>query len=363
MKVDLKKSDTLALAAGKDPVEAAEMAHLSYIDDETPGITRLRRGRGFVYFDPQGDRLSDPQLLGRIRTLAIPPAWEKVWICLLPHGHIQATGRDGRGRKQYIYHPRWQELRSQTKFFRLALFGRLLPSMRAQVDKDLSRPGFPKVRAQAFVVRLLDITLQRIGNPQYVRMNRSYGLSTLRADHVEISGSHLRFSFPGKRRVHQNVEVHDRRLAKLAKKYQELPGQELVRYHNAGGQYAAIDSADVNAYLMKISGENFSAKDFRTWGATVVTAAELYRLGSSGSSEGDLRNVTRAIRKAASRLGNTLAICRKYYVHPAVVEIYRRGELPRYREKASGLRSKTLQGLSEEEKATLLILTSGDAEL
>ncbi|RJQ58192.1 MAG: DNA topoisomerase IB [Desulfobacteraceae bacterium] len=310
-----------------DPAETAELARLTYVDEETPGILRRRCGRGFIYIGPSGERISDNRVITRIKSLVIPPAWEEVWIALKANGHIQATGRDARGRKQYLYHPKWQEARNQNKFGRLLSFGRTLPSIREQVDRDLSINTISKQRAAAFVVRLLDITHMRIGNREYARMNRSYGLTTLREDHLEICGSRLRFDFPGKGGKRQILDIYDRRLARLAKKLQDLPGQELVRYRNGSGEYQTLESGDVNAYVEEITGVDFTAKEFRTWGGTVLTAAELYNKGPAESKKSQKKSVTQAIKNTAKRLGNTPTICRKYYVHPAVIEGYACGDL------------------------------------
>jgi DNA topoisomerase I len=356
--IDATFSQTLVFG---DRVDAAEQARLIYVDEHTPGIARKRRGRGFIYLDDSGNLLKDPQRIKKIQSLVIPPAWTQVWICKTPNGHIQATGRDARGRKQYIYHPRWQQLRNRKKFDRLLLFGRLLPMVRQRVDRDLALHGIPKQRAIAFVVRLLDITLLRVGNPEYARVNRSYGLTTLREDHIDICGSRMRFSFPGKGQKPQTADVQDRRLARLARKFQELPGQELVRYVDTDRKPATVESADVNAYLTEITGENFTAKDFRTWGATVHTTGDLLQIGASGSQKTALKNVSQAIKKTARRLGNTQTVCRRYYVHPAVIDSYLCGELFKWGEAARKL---VLSGLSVQERTVMLLLSSlraGDA--
>jgi DNA topoisomerase-1 len=335
------------------PEESAEKARLIYVDEDTPGIRRRRHGRGFTYFTPAGDRLRDTEILARIRSLAIPPAWKEVWIALYPEGHIQATGRDARGRKQYIYHPRWQQVRNQTKFDRLLLFGTLLPEIRRRIDKDLSSNGISKERALAFVVRLLDRTLLRIGNREYARANRTYGLTTLHNDHVRICGTELQFDFLGKGKKQQMVTIRDRRLAFLAKKFQELPGQALVKYRNGDGEYVVVDSDDVNRYIEMISGERFTAKDFRTWGATVWTAEALVGTPISSTDTMNARNITRAIRNTARRIGNTLAVCRKYYVHPTIVDGFVQGVLVKAWNAAESVEEDGLQGLSLAERAVL----------
>ena len=339
-----------------DPSETAESARLIYVDEKTPGIRRKRYGRGFTYYAPSGERITDRHLIARIKSLAIPPAWERVWIAVPPQGHIQATGRDARGRKQYVYHPKWQEIRNLYKFEKLYLFGKHLSRIRARVARDLSDRSLSRESALAFIVRLLDVSYLRIGNPEYARLNNSYGLTTLRTDHVEICGAKIHLSFPGKRQKHQVADIHDGRLARLAKKYQELPGQELVRYRCEDGSYAIVESGDVNAYLEEITGEKFTAKDFRTWGGTVLAAAALYAAGSVASKIEKAKIVTLAIKRTAARLGNTPAICRKYYVHPAVVQAYQEGELAAAWEDGAQCDDPQLSGLAPEEKALMVLL-------
>jgi DNA topoisomerase I len=301
--------------------------HLLYVDEKTPGIRRKKCGKGFTYLSPTGARVIDRVLISRVKKLAIPPAWRDVWIAPHPESHIQATGRDNLGRKQYIYHSVWQELRNQTKFDRMIEFGRTLSRIREQVERNLSTRKMSKERAVAFVIRLLDITRLRIGNPEYARLNNSYGLTTLLDEHVEVRGARIRFNFPGKGRKQIVLDIHDRRLAALAKKYQELPGQELVQYVDETGTFQTVGSADVNAFLKEITGEEFTAKDFRTWGGTVLTANELYSLGPAASRKEARKKVNLAIRTTARRLGNTPAICRRYYIHPVVIRAYEEGAL------------------------------------
>jgi DNA topoisomerase I len=300
-----------------DPVEAAGAAQLRYVSDDKPGLRRARHGAGFRYIGPDGAPIRDLITLRRIRKLAIPPAWTDVWICSIPHGHIQAVGRDARGRKQYRYHSRWREVRDQTKYARLLDFAKVLPKIREHVEQDLARPGLPREKVLAAVVRLLETTLIRVGNEEYARHNRSYGLTTLRSQHVIVEGTRLRFEFRGKGGKHHAVGISDRRLARVVRQCQELPGHELFQYLDEEGNRQSIDSADVNAYLREIGGDDFTAKDFRTWGGTVLAAFALAAEAASG--ENGKRQLAEAIREVARRLGNTVAICRKCYIHPEVI--------------------------------------------
>lgn len=275
--------------------------------------------------------MRDREQLSRIKALVIPPAWTAVWISPYANSHIQATGRDARGRKQYRYHARWSALRSENKFERLLAFGRALPTLRSRIDEDLRRPGLPREKVLAALVRLLETTLIRIGNEEYARHNESYGLTTLRNDHVEVAGSLVRFHFKGKSGVEHHIDLRDRRLSRIVKTCQELPGQELFEYLDEDGQVRSVDSADVNAYLHAITEEDFTAKDFRTWAGTLCAVLALQGIGFvEGLSETQLKkNLAQAVKLVAKRLGNTPAVCRKYYVHPAVLEAYGAGALLR----------------------------------
>ena len=314
-----------------DPVEerrrAARSAGLRHVSDEEPGIGRRRCGRGFTYFDPRGERIRDPEERRRLRELVIPPAWTEVWICPRPDGHLQATGHDEAGRKQYLYHPRWREMRDATKFERLLPFGRSLPVLRERVDRDLRRRGLPRERVLAATVRLLDQTLLRVGNPEYARDNGSFGLTTLEDDHVEVSTRSIRFAFPGKGGKEMEVALRDRRLARLVGRCQDLPGQALFQYEDEGGELRRVDSEDVNEYLEEVTGDDFTAKEFRTWGASVLVARALREAGPAESERAAERRVLAAIDGAAEALANTRAVCRVSYVHPVVPESYLEGWL------------------------------------
>src|SRR5207248_1022266 len=295
-----------------DPVESAQSARLHYVTDEGPGIRRVRCGTGFRYVGPSGRPVRGPDL-ERIRALAIPPAWTDVWICPLPNGHLQATGCDARGRKQYRYHPRWRAVRDETKYQRLLAFARALPRIRARVDADLARRGLPRAKVLATVVRLLETTLIRVGNEEYARANNSFGLTTLRGRHVDVDGPEVRFEFRGKGGKPHAVGVRDPRVARIVRRLHELPGQELFQYVDADGARRTLDSADVNAYLREIGADDFTAKDFRTWAGTVLAALALAEVRRFRTVREARRNVGRAIERVAARLGNTPAICRKGY--------------------------------------------------
>jgi len=305
-----------------DSEGSVQVAGLCYVSDTQPGIKRQRVGRGFRYKDVDGTPIRDPKVLRRIKTLVIPPAWTDVWICARSDGHIQATGRDAKGRKQYRYHPRWRAVRDSTKYDRLIAFGEALPQLRVRLDQDLARPGLSREKVLATVVRLLETTFIRIGNAEYARQNGSFGLTTLRDQHVHISGATMQFQFRGKSGQYHTVRLNDRRLATIVKRCQDLPGYEIFQYVDAEGQRQTIDSADVNAYLRLITGEDFTAKDVRTWAGTVLTACALWAYGASTSQTQAKQNIVQAIDEVAKRLGNTRPVCRKCYVHPTVLDAY-----------------------------------------
>jgi DNA topoisomerase-1 len=310
-----------------DPVESARSAGLRYVSDTEPGIRRVRAGKGFRYVGPDGKPVRDPDVLRRIRALAIPPAWTDVWVCPLAHGHLQATGRDARGRKQHRYHARWRAVRDETKYHRMIAFARALPRLRARTRRDLAHPGLPREKVLAAVVRLLETTLIRVGNEEYARHNHHFGLTTLRDGHADIEGPKVSFHFRGKSGIKQEVDVNDRRLAHIVQNCQDLPGQELFQWVNGDGGQHVVGSADVNAYLREVSGRDFTAKDFRTWAGTVLAARALREIGPFESQTQAKRNIVQAIEAVARRLRNTRAVCRKCYVHPAVIDAYLDGSL------------------------------------
>ena len=314
-----------------DPRRSARLAGLRYSSDDRPGIVRRRAGRGFSYRYPSGRIVRDVATLGRIRALAIPPAWTDVWICPEPNGHVQATGRDARGRKQYRYHPRWRVRRDDAKFDRIVAFARLLPRIRRRCDRDLARRTLSRDKVLAAVVRLLELTLIRVGNDEYARLNRSFGLTTLRERHVSVEGSAIRFRFRGKSGRRHDVDLRDRRLANVIRRCQELPGQELFQYLDAHGEPQDVTSDDVNAYLRDASGADVTTRDFRTWSGTVLAYRALRELDPPGNARAARQNVLEAIRVSAASLGNTVAVARHSYVHPAVVDGYLAGDIARPR--------------------------------
>jgi len=302
------------------------LAGLRHSTDAKPGIRRRRSGRGFTYRDADGATVRDPESLERIRKLAIPPAWTDVWICPWPNGHLQATGRDARGRKQYRYHARFRARRERVKYERLVDFARALPAIRDRVDRDLAREGLPREKVLAAVVRLLELTLIRVGNDEYARLNRSFGITTLRDRHAVVEGSQIRFRFRGKSGRQHEVGLRDRRLAGIVKRCRDLSGQELFQYVGADGEPHDVASDDVNAYLGEIA-PGISAKDFRTWAGTVLAYRALRAAGSASTDRERQRNVAAAIRETADSLGNTAAVARSAYVHPAVVDAYLDGRI------------------------------------
>jgi DNA topoisomerase-1 len=308
-----------------DSLEAAEDAGLRYVSDDQPGFSRQRKGEEFEYFDAKGKSIRDEQRLLRIKRLAIPPAWSDVWICPSPNGHIQATGRDARGRKQYRYHERWREIRDENKYDRLVNFGKALPKIRRRLKKDLTLSGLPREKVLATIVQLLERSLIRVGNEEYARENKSFGLTTLQDRHVDVKGSKLRFRFRGKSgRLHE-VDVTDRRIARIISNLQDLPGQSLFQYVDDEGGVHEISSQDVNEYLREITGEDFTAKDFRTWAGTVLATIALSTAGAFETKKQAKANLKQAIGAVAKILGNTPTVCRQCYIHPAVLEAYLNG--------------------------------------
>jgi DNA topoisomerase-1 len=311
-----------------DPVRAARRAGLRYVSDGTPGIARRRAGRGFTYSDSDGRRVRDAATLERIRAIAVPPAWQEVWICELDNGHLQATGRDARRRKQYRYHEEWQVVRSMHKFDRLVEFGLALPRVRRRVDRDLRLPGVPRDKVLAAVVRLLDTCLMRVGNSEYARLNKSFGATTIRDDHAAVRGQTIMFRYAGKSGKLHDLRVVDGRIARVVRRCQELPGQELFAYLDDAGEVRDVGSSDVNEYLRELAGDGFSAKDFRTFGGSVLAAEALALSEDATTKAGAKRIVNDAIKKVAAELGNTPAVARASYIHPAVVDGYLDGALP-----------------------------------
>jgi DNA topoisomerase I len=309
-------------AIAEELVAAAEEAGLQYVSDERPGYRRRAKGKDFEYLDTEGKTIRDEQRLVRIKRLAIPPAWTKVWISPSANGHIQATGRDARGRKQYRYHDRWREVRDENKFDRLAGFAKALPNIRRRVARDLKSPGLPQQKVLATIVRLLERTFIRIGNEEYARDNKSFGLTTFKNRHVKVKGAQILFRFRGKSGRQHEVDVTDRRVAKIVAKCQDIPGQDLFQYLEGDGKVQDVTSQDVNDYLREIAGEDFTAKDFRTWGGTVLAAIALSKQGEFETKKQATSNIKTAVAAVAELLGNTPAVCRKCYIHPMIVEAY-----------------------------------------
>jgi DNA topoisomerase-1 len=337
-----------------DPETSARDAGLRYITDAQPGFSRRRSGKGFRYLTPDGATLRDPEALKRIRSLVIPPAWRDVWIAASANAHLQVTGRDARGRKQSRYHPRWRATRDETKFQRMLQFAEALPGIRERVDHDLRLQGLPREKILATIVCLLETTLIRVGNEEYARENKSYGLTTMRTRHVEVEGSAITFSFQGKSKVHHTVNLHDPRLAGIVRRCADLPGYELFQYVDADGERHSVDSADVNEYLREITGEHYTAKDFRTWAGSVLACCKLQVLAPFTTETEAKKNVVQAIAQVAAKLGNTASVCRKCYVHPEVLHAYFEGRIAGL--KTKGHTSRQLQALEEDERKLVALL-------
>lgn len=337
-----------------DPAESAQAAGLRYVSDIMPGIRRKKSGKGFSYIGPDGKTIRDQKQIARIRALAIPPAYTDVWICPTAAGHIQATGRDARGRKQYRYHPKWRETRDETKFGRILAFSETLPRIRGQVERDLGKPGLPREKVLATVVRLLDCTGIRIGNDEYARANRSFGLTTLRDRHVEVSGSNIKFEFRGKSGKSHQVSLSDRRLARIVQRCQDIPGEDLFQYIDEEGVRQTISSGDVNDYIREASGQELTAKDFRTWSGTKLAVAALTEIGAWTSQRNGKSNILRAIDSVAEQLNNTRAVCRKYYIHPCVFDSYTAGTMLATLQ--NGTRQDVRAGFTAEEAAVVWLL-------
>ena len=340
-----------------DPKDAAESVGLRYVSDARPGIRRKKAGSGFAFTRADGSRLSEKDALKRIKALAIPPAWTDVWISPFADGHIQATGRDAKGRKQYRYHARFREVRESTKYEHVVAFAEALPGIRKRVREHMALRGLPREKVLATVVHLLETTLIRVGNDEYAEQNNSYGLTTLKSRHAAVDGNEVRFRFTGKSGKQWSLCVRDRRVAKIVKACQELPGQELLQYVDEGGDCQNVTSTDVNSYLREISGKDITAKDFRTWAGTVLAAMALNEVESFDSAAQAKRNLRSAIEKVASRLGNTPTICRKCYVHPEVLNSYMDGNLIRELKLTAERELRgDVQNLKPEEAAVLTLL-------
>lgn len=338
-----------------DPAVSADLAGLHYVTDLSPGIRRRRAGRGFVFIDPNGKLIRDRRVLARIRSLVIPPAWTEVWICPSARGHLQVVGRDARGRKQYLYHPEYRRIRDETKYHRMVSFGKALPRIRSRVARDLRHRGLPKAKVLAVVVRLLEDTRIRIGNDEYAKKNHSFGLTTLRVRHLHIDSKTLRFHFRGKSGQEHQIEIEDHQVARVVKLCHDLPGYELFQYVNGNGEPARIGSEDVNEYLREITQQDFTAKDFRTWTGSALAVLALEEIGPAEKKTVVKKNLSAAIKSVSQKLGNRPPACRKYYVHPAVLEAYQEGNLLQALARA---RSSARDSLYPEELALMNLLAS-----
>ena len=339
------------------PADFARAAGLRYVSDHRPGIKRVASNGEFRYLNPHGTPVRDKETLARIHSLVIPPAWTEVWICKEANGHLQCTGRDARKRKQSRYHPHWREVRDENKYERMTHFAEALPNIRARVHHDLGLPNLPRLKVLATIVSLMEATHIRVGNEEYARENKSYGLTTMRNKHVEVHGSDVTFTFQGKSRVHHTVSLHDKRLARIIKRCEEIPGHELFQFLDSEGNHHTIDSADVNEYLRDITGQHFTAKDFRTWAGTVLAAQMLHEFEPFQNATQAKKNIVEAIKKVASELGNTPSVCRKCYVHPAVIEAYMGGMTKEEaKEKVEEQIAQEAHSLHPEERALMNLL-------
>jgi DNA topoisomerase I len=361
-----RKTIVAGVAGNSDAAKVAKLSHLRYVTDDLPGITRRRTGKRFLYFDPQGRRICQPENLRRIKSLVIPPAWEHVWISPWADSHLQATGRDARGRKQHRYHSRWREVRDQTKFDRMTAFGRVLPGLRRRLSRDIARPGLPRDKVLATVVKLLETTLIRVGNEEYARHNRSFGLTTMRSTHVKVTGAKLQFEFRGKGGKTFSLDFNDRRLAKIVNHCQDLPGQELFQYIDEESRPRTISSSDVNDYLRNVTRQDFTAKDFRTWAGTVLAIRAFREVKHFDSKAHAQRNIVNAVEMVARKLGNTRSVCRKCYIHPAIIDSYVDGSLLNtLSQKAHRESTQSLNKLTPDELTVMAILEErlkGDAK-
>lgn len=344
-----------------NPDLAAEKANLQYISEDELCIERRKRGKGYQYLQ-EGEPLKNDKELERIKKLVIPPAWEKVKICPISNGHLQVVGLDAKQRKQYMYHPDWTKLRNLTKFYKMAAFGKVLPKIRARVDEDLDKRGMPQEKVLALVIRLMEETHIRIGNDTYAKQNKSYGLSTLRSRHVQISSGKMKINFVGKRGIEHTVSVSDKKLVKLVNKCEEIPGWEVFKYYDEEGKKRSIDSGMVNQYIQEVSGELFSAKDFRTWSATKIFFEKLKEMEYTQEEKQNKKNILEAYDTAAEALNNTRSVCRSYYVHPYVVQLYETGEIVPYFKKVDRKRT-SKPNISQTEEILMEILNDFEFEL
>ena len=345
-----------------DPHEAAKLANLRYVSENHLSIDRKKVGRGFAYFRKE-EKILDTETIDRIKSLVIPPAWQNVKITHLANGHLQVVGRDEKARKQYLYHPTWSKIRNQTKFFKMSSFGEMLPKIRKQVDEDLNLKEMPKRKVLALIIRLMEETHIRIGNEYYAKNNKTYGLSTFRTKHVKTMKDGLKFEFIGKKGVEHSISVEDKRLIKLINQCEEIPGWELFKFYNENGDKQTIDSGMINDYIHEISGDRFSAKDFRTWSATKIFFETLHEIGYTENEKDNKKHILEAFDAAAEGLGNTRSVCRSYYVHPKVIETYESGEIQPYFKKVKEDVKPDYVHLSESEKAIHKLISDYKIEI
>ena len=342
----------------KDPVLSAEVAHLHYVNDAGTGITRKKHGKTFRYFS-KDKKINDLKTLDRIRKLGIPPAWENVWICPQENGHLQATGLDVKGRKQYRYHALWNMLRNETKYFRLHQFGKSLPSIRSQIEKDISLPGMPRDKILALLIKIMERTTIRVGNSSYEKMYGSFGLTTLKNKHVSVEGSSVIFSFRGKKGIEHAITLKSKRLAKMVKKCLDIPGKELFQYYDEEGNIHSVDSGSLNAYIKRISEADFSSKDFRTWEGTLHALTAIKDIHETDNELSVKTASVEIYNRVARQLGNTRTVCKKYYVHPLIMELYEDGRITKYiKETFSAEDEEVKDELLPEEKILLKILSN-----
>lgn len=355
--MEIRHRRAVAVPIITHPKKSAQAVGLRYVSDESPGIRRVASGKGFRFIDAKGKSISDRAQLGRIKSLAIPPAWKDVWICPDENGHLQATGRDDKGRKQHRYHRRWREVRDETKFNRMIIFARALPKIRQRIRKDMKLPKLSRKKVLATIVRLLEVSLIRVGNEEYARNNNSFGLTTMKDKHVKVKGSKVRFEFRGKSGRQHAIDIQSERLAKIVKHCQDLPGQDLFQYINGDGKRRDVKSEDVNEYLREISGDDFTAKDFRTWAGTVLAAMALKEFEKFDTQTQAKKNLVQAIESVAEKLGNTPTICKKCYVHPAILDSYLDGSMIETLKQRAETQLKTyLDKLRPEEAAVVSLL-------
>lgn len=341
---------------GRNPVKSATTVNLVYVNDSLPGIARMRKGNSF-YYVLGSSTVKDKEQLERIKKLAIPPAWENVWICKMENGHLQVTGYDALKRKQYRYHPLWNKVRNQTKYFRLHAFGEVLPALRLQVEKDLSLPGIPQDKVLATVISLMERTTIRVGSSSYEKLYGSFGLSTLKDKHVSINGNSLKFIFKGKKGIQHNISLKNKRLAAIVKKCRDVPGKELFQYLDESGTVHSIDSGMVNEYIRKNTGADYTSKDFRTWAGTAQALIAFKELGGADTVTESKRKIVEALDLVSVHLGNTRNVCRKYYVHPVIISLYEKNDLNNYFEELDKLETDDgKSGLTPEEKVLMKIL-------